>query len=481
MGKDLIYTKKFALDFVEDGDEALLKQKPGPLPENINYCMLIKDVLLLSIPALIELGLTQLTSMVDLMMVGKLGTWALSAVGLATHPRLLLMMTVTSLNYGTTALIARYKGAGMHERANRVMHQALRVTVLLSVISSVIGYIFAEDLIRLMGATSIEALEEGAIYLQIQMIGFLAMGITATITAALRAIGDSRTAMIYNGISNVVNILLNYLLIYGRFGFPKLGVAGASWATVLGQCVAFLIACRVLMRKGGYLEFRFRNLLVRGDSEAANIFRVGLPAALEQLAMRIGMIAFSVIIATLGETSYATHQACMNVLTMSYMIGQAFAVSSTTMVGQSLGKVRSDMAVFYCRATYMIGVLASGVLAFVMFCFGREIMALYSGNPQIIDCGAYIMKVVALVQPFQGIQFILAGGLRGAGDTKSTALVSVITIFFLRPLLAAILVFGFHMGLKGAWYAYMADQITRSLLIYLKYMQGKWKVIRFHV
>lgn len=186
-------------------------------------------------------------------------------------------------------------------------------------------------------------------------------------------------------------------------------------------------------------------------------------------------------LAALGETSYATHQACMNVLTMSYMIGQAFAVSSTTMVGQSLGKVRSDMAVFYCRAAYMVGILASGVLAFVMFCFGREIMMLYSSDPQIIDCGAYIMKVVALIQPFQGIQFILAGGLRGTGDTKSTALVSVLTIFFLRLVLAAILVFGFHMGLKGAWYAYMADQITRSLLVYLKYIQGKWKVIRFHV
>ncbi len=481
MEKNSVDTKKFALDFVENGEEALLIQKPGLLPENINYFMLIKDVLVLSIPALIELGLTQLTSMVDLMMVGKLGTWALSAVGLATHPRLLLMMTVTSLNYGTTALIARYKGAGMYERANRVMHQALRVTVLLSVVSSVIGYLFAEDMIRLMGATSKEALEGGTVYLQIQMVGFLAIGITTTVTAALRAVGDSRTAMVYNVISNLVNILFNYLLIYGKFGFPELGVAGASWATVLGQCVAFLIACRVLMRKGGYLVFCFRDLLARGNSEAGNIFRVGMPAALEQLAMRIGMIAFSVIIATLGETSYATHQACMNVLTMSYMIGQAFAVSSTTMVGQSLGKVRSDMAVFYCRASSMIGVLASGTLAFIMLCFGREIMTLYSSDPQIIDCGAYIMKVVALIQPFQGIQFILAGGLRGAGDTKSTALVSVVTIFFLRPVLAAILVFGFDMGIKGAWYAYMADQITRSLLIYLRYMQGKWKVIRFNV
>jgi len=471
--------RKFALDFVEKGTEDCMVQKTGMFPTDVSYMQLIKDVLLLSVPALVELGLTQLTSMVDLMMVGGLGTWALSAVGLATHPRLLLMMTITSLNYGTTALIARYKGAGMHERANRVLHQAILITIILSVFSSVVGYIFAEDMIRLMGATSAEALEGGTVYLRIQMIGFLAMGITATITAVLRAAGDSHTAMMYNTLANLVNIVFNYLLIYGNFGFPELGVAGASWATVLGQCAAFLTACGVLLKKKGYLEFHFWKLFVRGNSETGNIFHVGMPAALEQLAMRIGVIIFSIIIASLGEADYATHQACMNVLTMSYMIGQAFAVSSTTMVGQSLGKRRSDMAVFYCRASCLVGVFASGILAFFMFCFGREIMSLYSSDLQIIQNGTYIMKLVALIQPFQGIQFILAGGLRGAGDTKSTATVSVLTIFLLRPILAAILVFGFHMGLEGAWYAYMADQIVRSLLVYWRYMLGRWKNIRF--
>lgn len=472
-------TEKFALDYVDKGMAEGMSGKKGMLPPEISYTHLLRDVMVLSVPALIELGLTQLTSMVDLMMVGGLGTWALSSVGLATHPRLLLMMTVTSLNYGTTALIARYKGAGMHERANRVLHQAILITIVLSVLFSIVGYLGAEDMIRLMGATSIQALEGGTAYLKIQMLGLLAMGITATITAALRAVGDSQTAMIYNTVANLVNIVLNYLLIYGKFGFPQLGVAGASLATVLGQCTALVLACMALSREKAYLEFHVRLMFLRGNSEAKNIFQVGMPAVLEQLAMRIGVIFFSIIIASLGEAAYATHQACMNVLTMSYMIGQAFAVSSTTMVGQSLGKSRSDMAVLYCRTSCAVGVFASGMLAFFMLFFGKEIMSLYSSDPEIILRGAYIMKLVALIQPFQGIQFILAGGLRGAGDTKSTALISTATIFALRPGLAAILVLGFGLGLEGAWYAYMADQIIRSALIWLRYLQGKWMNIRF--
>ena len=133
------------------------------------------------------------------------------------------------MNVGATAMVARYKGAGRPDKANLVMRQALMMTFLGAIAMSFIGYFTSEWMVQFMGAADAESLAGGTIYLQIQMIGFLPMALTTVITAVLRGVGDSRTAMIYNVVANVVNVILNYFLIYGHMGFPAMGVAGASF------------------------------------------------------------------------------------------------------------------------------------------------------------------------------------------------------------------------------------------------------------
>ncbi len=167
----------------------------------------------------------------------------------------------------------------------------------------------------------------------------------------------------------------------------------------------------------------------------------------------------------------------MNIQALSFMTGQAFAVSSTTLVGQSLGKKRPDMAQAYASRCQRLGI-GVGLLLTVLFAvFGGDIVGLYNSQTEVVEMGAKIMFFVAFVQPFQASQFILAGGLRGAGDTKATAVIITITTMILRPTLAIILV---HMGfgIFGAWVALAADQLLRSLLIFIRYRSGKWKMIK---
>ena len=159
------------------------------------------------------------------------------------------------------------------------------------------------------------------------------------------------------------------------------------------------------------------------------------------------------------------------------MTGQAFAVSATSLVGQSLGKLRSDMAVHYSRRTQRVGMAVSFALAFVLFFFGKQIIMLYSDDPEIIALGPWLLKMVALVQPLQSSQFILSGALRGAGDTKYTAKVIFMTVLLVRPSIALLAVFGLNWGLPGAWLALVADQCLRTLLITLRYRSGKWQTV----
>lgn len=475
-------TRITALDRLEAGNSIeeygvgkVRKQKV----EGVTQKELYKDVFFIAFPAFVELTLTQIASMVDLMMVGQLGPWALSSVGLTTQPKFLLTTAFIAMNVGVTAMIARYRGAGQQEKANAMLRQSMLLSLLLSLIASVIGFFFSEDLVRFMGASEPEVLAGGTIYLQIQMGGFVFMALTTTMTAALRGIGDSRTAMIYNLISNLVNVVFNYLLIYGKLGFPRLEVAGASLATVIGQIVAFAIAAGVLFRGKRYLSLSLRESYKPEMQNLKNLLNIGCPAMLEQLIMRVGVIMYSKIVASLGTVDFATHQVCMNILAMSFMIGQAFAVSATSLVGQSLGKKRPDMAQAYCRCTHNIGILISIFLGlFFMFC-GKPVIGLYTSDPAVIEEGAVILWLLAFVQPFQAAQFILAGGLRGAGDTRITAVIIFITTLIIRPGLAFFTVNTLHWGLAGAWIAMAADQLVRSFLVYIRYYSGKWKSLQF--
>lgn len=470
---------QLALDLVETGrDEMEEKKVSKVLPQGISSRMLYSDIVRIAWPSLIELTLTQLTSMVDLMMVGGLGAWGIAAVGLTVQPKFLLMTMFVAMNVGTTALVARFRGAGKPEKANEILRQGLLLTLILSSIASVLGYIYAESLVRFMGSGDPQTLAGGTIYLQIQMLGFVPMALTSTITASLRGVGHTRIAMIYNLISNLINVIFNYLLINGHFGFPRLEIAGASIATIMGQTIAFILALLVILKGDHYLKLRLRDGFRPQWNHLRNIFDIGIPAMAEQLVMRAGMITYAKTVASLGMVIYATHQIGMNIQAMSFMSGQAFAVSATTLVGQSLGKKRPDMAESYSNHTRRIGMVVSILLGGVFFFFGRQIVGFYSDDPEIITQGARILKLVAFIQPFQSSQFILAGALRGAGDTRATAVITFLTVLVVRPGLAILLINAWGWGLEGAWIALVADQLLRSLLVFIRYGSGKWKKSR---
>ncbi len=455
------------------------------IPDGVGNKELYKDIIHIALPSFVELLLTQLASMVDLMMVGsmggklhpEIGTQALAAVGLTTQPKFLLMAAFVAMNTGVTALVARSRGTNDSQKANLIVRQGILFTFITTIIVSVLGTIFARPMVIFMGGEEETVIRWATQYLQIQMIGFMSVALTSTITASLRAVGDSKTPMIYNLIANGVNVIFNWILIYGNLGFPELGVSGASLATVIGQFVAFFIALAIIIRGNGFLKLDFKLGFKPDKIVLSNITGIGLPSMGEQLIMRAGMIIFAKTVASLGTTQFATHQVCMNIQALSFMTGQAFAVSATSLMGQSLGKKRPDMAQAYCTRSRSIGFYFSLLLAAVFVFFGEFIVSLYNSDPEIIRIGGQIMFFVAFLQPFQSSQFIIAGALRGAGDTKVTATITLITVLLIRPITAIVLVnLGF--GLYGAWAGLALDQLVRSGLILGRYKSGKWKLLR---
>jgi len=455
------------------------------LPEGVKSKELYKDIVHIAWPSFIELLLTQLVSMVDMMMVGgiggetnpQLGVDAITAVGLTMQPKFLIMTAFIAMNTGVTALIARFKGQGDKEKANLVLRQGMLFTFVTTLILSVLGVIFSQPMVIFMGGKGESIIGQATVYLQIQLAGFATMALTSTVTAALRAVGDSRTCMVYNMIANVVNVVFNWLLIGGHCGFPELGVAGASIATVIGQSVAFIISMCIILRGNGFLKLELKKGFKPDKLMLGNMMTIGIPAMIEQLLMRAGMVIFAKTVASLSTVAYATHQVCMNIQALSFMTGQAFAVSATSLVGQSLGRRRSDMAQAYCSKTRNVGFAVSILLMIIFAFWGGDIVWLYNKDTTIIEMGGKIMLFVAFLQPFQTSQFIIAGGLRGAGDTRSTAKITTVTVLIVRPVVAMALVAA-GLDLYGAWIALACDQLLRSTLVFRRYNSGKWKLIK---
>lgn len=453
-------------------------RKSKTLPDGVTSKGLYRDIGIIAWPAMLELFLNQSASMVDQMMVGQLGTWAISAVGLSTQPRFLLISTVMAMNVGATAMVARFKGAGDRKRANNILRQAVLLNFFIAIFVSALFFIFARPIIKFMGAEDGAVLLEATKYLKIQAAGFITVGLTSTVTAVLRGVGNSRAALIYNVTANVINVFFNWVLIFGNLGAPQLGVAGASLATVIGQASAMIMSLIVITRKNAYLRLSLKGL--KPDREAlGQITAIGIPVMLERVVMRVGMVAYSKMIASLGTVMLATHQICASIMQLSFVSMEGCQVAVTSLVGQSIGKRRSDMVQAYSARCRRTGTGLAVVTGLIFFFGARLLISLYldADDPHrdiVLANGVKILMLLALYQPFQSSQFILGGVLRGAGDTKATALIYFITVMIVRPASAAIFIFVFKWGLLGGWLSMGVDQLLRYSLILFRFNSGKW-------
>jgi putative MATE family efflux protein len=284
--------------------------------------------------------------------------------------------------------------------------------------------------------------------------------------------------MTVNLVANVVNLGGNAILIWGLFGFPRWGVFGAAVATVFSRLVAavWFLLLAIKGKRNVRLDLRQR---FRPDREILSaIYRVGLPSAGEQLVMRSGQVLFARIVSSLGTVTYAAHQVALNILSLSFQPGMAFATAATTLVGQYLGARRPEDAELCARSSrnMMLGV---GVFMGVLFAVaGRSIAFLYTNEQAVIAAAALALRIYAFAQPFQSTQFVLAGGLRGAGDTTYPLYSTALGVWVGRVVVGFLFVRVLHWGLAGAWVSMSLDQAARSVLIWLRFRSGKWKTIR---
>ena len=452
--------------------------------EEENLQAMYGRLLTIAWPAALEGLLLTLMNSFDTMMVGKLGAAAIASVGLCAQPRMILLLVAQALCTGTTAVIARRKGAGDQAAAVSCMQQSLAIISFIGVLMLLAGTAAAEPLLRLAGAKE-DTLPDAVTYFRVISIAFPANCWALCICAAMRGIGKTRITMVVNMTANAVNVFLNYCLIGGHLGFPALGVRGAAIATAVGTVVSCLMAVIMVLRKDQYLSllpfrgFRFEKNTVQ------SLITVGTGTIAESVFMRIGFLINGRLIAGVSTAAYATNQIVQQVSSLTFTLGDGVSSACTSLVGQSLGAQRKDKAVLYVRVARRISLFMSiGLMLFTFF--GRQwLPTLFSEDPTIISAASLSFIVVLFGIYAQNLRVMFAGCLRGAGDVRYVALVSLVSVAILRPLLTWLFCYpldrafpGLMLGFIGPWLSFVLDAYVRAGMLTARVNRGKWVDIR---
>ncbi|HEX9059001.1 MAG TPA: MATE family efflux transporter [Clostridia bacterium] len=448
--------------------------------EDINFndlnLSLRKSIISFSWPCMIELLLVSLVSVVSLIMVGHLGAYAISAVGITTQPVFICISAFQALNIGSTTLVSRFIGAKDIKSARIVVSQTIIISVISGLIFSLLGYVFSNNIVKLMGAQP-DTIYYATVYMKYMALGVVFQSVPTAVSALLRGAGYSKPSMYFNIISNVINIVLGIILIYGFYKIPSMGIEGAGIAATISKIVACVISVIVLLGKDHLLKISVKELKIIDFIMIKRILMVGLGAAGEQLVLRFGILVFTRIVADLGTVPNAAHQISINIIGLTYNICQPFGIASASFVGINLGAGRLEMAKKYTAEIRKIGFIVSVFVSIFLFLFSGQIASLYTNEPDVISFSRITLKIIALIMPAQSSQLVITGGLRGAGDTRWPLISTTCGILGIRMILGAVFVKVFMWGLTGAWIAVAIDQFVRSAVVFLRYRYGNWQHI----
>jgi putative MATE family efflux protein len=436
-----------------------------------------KNIIQLALPVALENVLHMAVFIVDIIMVGRLGTTAVAAVGLAGALNFVITMIFCALNAGTTALVARNFGAEEKAEAQTVAGQSLLLSIILGLIISPLIFYFASDILILMSAEE-SVVTLGSTYLKIVLSFLVLRLIILTGTAIFRGAGDTRTPMMITLVMNCANILFNWLLIFGIWIFPRMEVEGAAWATSIAYIIGASLIFYKLLSKKSILSINLKNIIGINKSIIQRILRISLPATLDAFLTQIGYLFFIKIVAMLGTVALAAHQIAIRIEAISFMPGYALAIATSTLVGQSIGAKKIDLARLSMKRNCQIALMMMGFFAFIFLAFAKPMAKVFHPEQDVLALSAFCVMIAAIEQPALAIYMVYAGGLRGAGDTLSPMIVTIVgTLCFHLPV-AYIFGIVLEWGLAGIWFGAALDWILRSIAVYVLFRSGRWKKIK---
>lgn len=427
-----------------------------------------KLIFAFALPMLIGNVFQQFYNTVDSIIVGNtLGKTALAAVGASFPLVFLLVALIIGLTMGSTVLIAQFYGAGRLDQVKKTIDTTYIFLFVAALVCTLLGLVSSKPLLKLL-KTPAEIFPLAQTYLQIIIAGLIFTFGFNTISAVLRGLGNSKTPLYFLILSTLLNIVLDLVFILS-FGW---GVAGAAWATVIAQAVSFLLSQIYLARR--FELFRFDLKKITFDRTIfLTTLKIGLPTGIQQMLVATGMMALSRIVNNFGTTAVAAYTAAGRIDSFASMPAMNLSAALSAFVGQNLGAGKPERVKRgYLSALAMAGVIALATTITVAL-FGRELIALFNTDPEVITIGASYLIIVGSFYPIFAWMFITNGVLRGAGDTLIPMFFSVFSLWLIRVPVSSLL--AQRRGTNGIWWGIPIAWTIGALLGFGYFLSGRWK------
>jgi len=402
--------------------------------------------------------------------VGGLGPDAIAAAVTGQRVTFILQAVLTGVLAGSTALIARNWGAKNKEEAGIFFTRTVQLVLFIALITSVVIWHSAEPLVTFFGLKG-EALTLSVEYLRSIAPFYIAFGCGLGLITALRAVGDVKTPMIIGVIMNLFAIFFMLVFVNGWLGFPEYGVRGAA----LGIGLSFLIGAILLIVfwLSNQLPVKYSSIFTLDTYRVKEIFKVGLPAALEQVIFQGGITAFLILVALYGTEAYAAYGIGVQILSFSFVIGFGFSIAGATLVGQHLGAGDTDQARRAGWGAMRLSIVSMTFFGILITLFAEPLARFMIDNDEVVRLSVIFIWLLGSMQPLMAIEFSLGGALRGAGDTKTPLMITLTCLLFIRVLLALI----FYMldaSVEIIFSTLVADYIVKGFLYVARFRSNKW-------
>ncbi len=445
-------------------------QETVEVPENRKPVL---GIWALAWPAIVSNLLFSIIGIVSIKIVGALGAEAVAAVTTGNRIFFGLQAILMAVSAGTTALVARSWGAQKYEEAARVTSVSLwignSVALALMIPCTVYSYEIA----------SVFGLDEATTRLAGEFIHYLslfnvAFAINMILSAALRAAGDTRTPLWIGVITNIVNVVFVYLLVYGLYGFPELGVIGAAVANGISFTASAIILLalwylgRLKVAVGGKGSMTTRRI--------EQLVHIGYPAGLEQFVFQAGFIAFLWLVAFYGTAPYAAYGVGVQILSVSFVVGFGFSIAGATLVGQHMGAADPDGAVKSGWKALRLAIGSMVLLSVVIVYFAHDIAWYLIQDEEVVRLTVIFIYILAIAQPLMAVEFTIGGCLRGAGDTRYPLITTMVGLVGVRVGLAAIFAFS---GFSVEWIyaALLGDYIVKAIMLLRRFRGRRWQQV----
>ncbi|MCS3485506.1 putative MATE family efflux protein [Bacillus sp. JUb11] len=428
-------------------------------------------------PIFIEISLYMLMGSADTLMLSQYSDNSVAAVGVSNQLLNLLIVMFSFITTGTTIVIAQLLGASRKQEATQVAYVSLGTNFLISFVISLLMFVLAVPILHMMGLSS-ELMPDATVFLQIVGLLSFIQALIMTYSAILKSYGFTRDTMYVTIGMNLLNVAGNYLVIFGPFGFPVLGVMGVALSTSFARLIG-LTAMILIVRHRIGLQFSFKRIFYIQRTHLKKLLKIGIPSAGEQLSYNGSQMIITLFITFMGTQALAAKVYTQNLMMFIMLFGAAISQGTQILIGRLIGAKEFDAAYRRCMKSLYWAIAISLLSSTALSLSSTHLLTFFTSNSEIIQIASLLLILTIILEPGRSFNMVIINSLRAAGDAKFPVYMAMISMWGIGLPIAYLLGIQLEMGLIGVWISFIVDEWVRGIFMYRRWRSRVWTEYRF--